>query len=231
MRVHYLDLDLDTLNSAVLGYPYSNLALLLSPHYHQTTEQIKDLGPVLRHMCMRFESKHCFFKQCSSRLHYKNVCKSLVRHNQMFESCQNTSRENHPVFSKDVIVGPASEVGNLKYVQDKMRDFLGVENVHHVISVKWLELSGNKYSCQKSVIITEGVPVLGLIKDIYIPDSSLYCFECQVYNAVGFSRDLVSYETEVPNLAQATEIVDADQIVDYTSYNALSFKNRTYIPL
>ncbi len=197
-------------------------------------EQIKDLGPMLRHMCMRFESKHCFFKQWSSKLNFKNVCKSLVKHNQMFESCQNTSCENHPIFSKDVLMGPASEVENLKYVQDKMRDFLGVENVHHVISVKWLELSGNKYSCQKSVIVTnviEGVPVFGLIKDIYIANSSLYCFECQVYNTVGFSRDFVSYEIEVPNLAQATEIVDADKIVDYTSYYALSFKNHTYIPL
>ena len=25
--------------------------------------QIKALGPTVRHMCMRFESKHCFFKQ------------------------------------------------------------------------------------------------------------------------------------------------------------------------
>lgn len=48
---------------------------------------------------------------------------------------------------------------------------------------------------------------------------------------LGFSRDFLSYEVEVPNLAQATELVDADKIVDYTSYYALSFKNRTYVPL
>lgn len=28
--------------------------------------QILSLGPLIRHMCMRFESKHCFFKQWSS---------------------------------------------------------------------------------------------------------------------------------------------------------------------
>lgn len=63
--------------------------------------------------CMRFESKHCFFKQWSSKLNFKNVCKSSVKHNQMFEICENTSRENHPIFSKDVLMGPASEVENL----------------------------------------------------------------------------------------------------------------------
>ncbi len=197
-------------------------------------EQIKDLGPMVRHMCMRFESKHCFFKQWSSKLNFKNVCKSLVKHNQMFESCQNVSRENHPIFTKDILLGPVSEVENMKYVQDKMRAFLGVENMHHVVSAKWLELSGNKYVRQKSVIVinvNEGVPVFGLIKDMYIVNSSLYCFECQVYNTVAFSREFASYEIEVPNLAQATEMVDSDKIVDYTSYYALSFKNRTYIPL
>ncbi len=122
----------------------------------------------------------------------------------------------------------------MKYVQDKMRAFLGVENVHHVVSAKWLELSGNKYVRQKSVIVinvNEGVPVFGLIKDMYIVNSSLYCFECQVYNTVAFSREFASYEIEVPNLAQATEMVDSDKILEYTSYYALSFKNHTYIPL
>lgn len=72
---------------------------------------------------MRFESKHCCFKLRSSKLNFKNVCKSLVKHNQMFESCHNISRENHPIFSKDVLLGPASEVENMKHVQDQMRDF------------------------------------------------------------------------------------------------------------
>lgn len=82
-------------------------------------------------------------------------------------------------------MGPVSEVKNMQYVQDKMRDFLGVDNVHHVISVKWLELNGNKYTCHKSVIVTnviDSTPVFGLIKNIFIADSSLYCFEYQVYD-------------------------------------------------
>ncbi|XP_066509632.1 uncharacterized protein [Hoplias malabaricus] len=37
-------------------------------------------------------------------------------------------------------------------------------------------------------------------------------------------------DMQVPNLAQAT-LVDADKIVDYTAYYAISFKNHTYIPL
>ncbi|XP_049331198.1 uncharacterized protein LOC125799173 [Astyanax mexicanus] len=196
--------------------------------------QIKALGPMVRHMCMRFESKHCFFKQWSSKLNFKNVCKSLVKHNQMYESCQNVSSMDHPIFSKEVVMGPVSCVRDAQYVQGKLKDFLGVEKVHHIVSVKWLELNGNKFVCQKSVIIineVEGSPVFGLIKDIFIADSSLYCFECQVYDTVAYNRGFLCYEIEVPNLAQATEFVDADKIVDYTSYYTISFKNHTYVPL
>lgn len=41
--------------------------------------QIKALGPTVRHMCMRFESKHCFFKQWALKSSFKNICKSLVK--------------------------------------------------------------------------------------------------------------------------------------------------------
>jgi len=90
--------------------------------------------------------------------------------------------------------------------------------VHNVVSANWLELSGNKYLRQKSVIVinvNEGDPVFVLIKDLYIVNSSLYCFECQVYNTVGFSREFTFYEIEVPNLAQATEIMDSGKIMGH----------------
>ena len=42
-----------------------------------------------------------------------------------------------------------------------------------------------------------------------------------------FSRDFLSYEVEVPNLAQAIKLVDAD----WTIRHVFSFKNHTYVPL
>ena len=70
--------------------------------------QILSLGPMIRHMCKRFESKHCFFKQWSSKLNFKNVCKSLVKHNQLFECCQNEMGMEHPIFLHEKELGPVS---------------------------------------------------------------------------------------------------------------------------
>lgn len=63
--------------------------------------QIKTLGPMVRHMCMRFESKHCLFKQWASKLNFKNICTSLVNRNQMYESCKNVDPSVHPIFSNE----------------------------------------------------------------------------------------------------------------------------------
>lgn len=85
--------------------------------------------------------------------------------------------------------------------------------LEHAVTVKWLTLNGNKYICEKSLIITsenETVPVFGLIKNIYVIDSLLYCFEYQLYETLGLNRDLLAYEVAVPNLAQATELIDAE---------------------
>ncbi|XP_030579955.1 uncharacterized protein LOC115785156 isoform X1 [Archocentrus centrarchus] len=194
--------------------------------------QILHLGPVIRHMCMRFESKHCFFKQWASKLNFRNVCKSLVNHNQLSECCQNELGTEHPIFVHEKELGPVSEVTNPEYIAAKIRDFLGIGGIQHGVKVKWLILNGNKYISEKSLIITsvsDTVPVFGLIKNIFVVDSSLYCFEYQLYETVGFNTDFLAYKIVVPNLAQATEFIDAEKLVDPTSYYPVSFKCSMYV--
>lgn len=89
--------------------------------------EIEALGPLTRHMCMRFESKHCYFKQWSSKLNYRNVCKSLANHNQILESCQNEMHTGHPIFAHEKELGPFSEVKNVEYIKAKIREFLGID--------------------------------------------------------------------------------------------------------
>jgi len=168
--------------------------------------QILSLGPLIRHMCMRFESKHSFFKQWSSKLNFKNVCKSLANRNQLFESCQNELGTEHPIFVHEKELGPVSEVTNI--------------------------LNGNKYIREKSLIIISAngkLPVFGLIKNIYVVNSLLYCFEYQLYETLGLKKDLLAYEVSVPNLAQATEFTDAEKLIDHTSYYLINFKNSAYV--
>ncbi|KAL3967359.1 claudin [Sarotherodon galilaeus] len=195
--------------------------------------QIIALGPVIRHMCMRFESKHSFFKQWSSKLNFKNVCKSLVNHNQLLECCQSEAGTEHPIFVNEKELGPVSEVANMDHLQSKVVDFLGIEDaIHHAVRVKWLILHGNKYICDRSLILisANGLnPIFGLVKNIFIVNSVLYCFEYQVYETLGFNKDFLAYEIAIPNLAQATELTNVENLLDFTSYYPVHFRNSVYV--
>ena len=215
-------------------FPENNI----TPKQHyliHVPSQIKLLGPMIRHMCMRFESKHCFFKQWATKDNFKNVCKSLVKHNQLYESCQNANSNEHPIFSNMCNLGPVSEVKNLPYLKEKARVFLGRDDIQHAVSVKWIILNGNKYICDKTLIVTtvsaNNLPEFGLVRKIYVINSSLYCFEFQQQNTVCYERDYMAYKIDTPTLAQANELIQADSRVDFTPYYILTYKSTTYVPV
>lgn len=196
--------------------------------------QIK-LGPMVRHMCMRFESKHCLFKQWASKLNFKNICKSLISQNQLYESSQNVDPSLHPTFSNEREMGPVSEIEDLQYLQGKLRDFLGYGEVNHAVSVKWLMINGNKYTTQKSMILAKvvngNVPEFGLVKNMYLVDSKLYCLEYQPFQTIHFDRSVMAYQVEIPHLAQATELVNAEKLVDFSPYYTTSCKDQTFVQI
>lgn len=75
------------------------------------------------------------------------------------------------------------------------------------------------------------LPVFGLIKDIWLVNTYVYCFEYQPYDTLGFSKDLLAYEVDIPNLAQATEVIDAEKLVDFTAYYAVMFEDHQYVAI
>ncbi|KAL3970579.1 LETM1 and EF-hand domain-containing protein 1, mitochondrial [Sarotherodon galilaeus] len=194
--------------------------------------QILSLGPLIRSMCMRFEAKHSYFKQWASKLNFKNVCKSLANHNQFLECCQNEIGTEHPIFAKEKESGPVSAVKNNDYVRKKIKEFFGIDVMQSVVSVKWYVLNGNKYITGKSMIIADvdgTFPVFGLIKDIFLIDSSFIAFEYQRYETLNLNEDLLAYEVTVPIVAQATEL--AHELIDYTSYFSISFRDSVFVPI
>lgn len=109
-----------------------------------------------------------------SKLIFRNVCKSPVNLNQLFECCQNETGTEHPIFVHEKELGPVSELKNMDYITAKIKFFLRIEGIRHAVTIKWLILYGNKYICERSLIITnanETMPVFGLTKNIYVVDS------------------------------------------------------------
>ena len=48
-----------------------------------------------------------------------------MKHNQLFECCQNEMGMEHPIFLHEKELGPVSEVADMEYVNTEMRDFGG----------------------------------------------------------------------------------------------------------
>lgn len=65
----------------------------------------------------------------------------------------------------------------MSYLKEKMRAFLGNDEVNHAVTVKWLNLNGNKYIRDRSLIVCavgcSGLPIFELVKNIYVINSSL----------------------------------------------------------
>lgn len=96
-------------------------------------------------------------------------------------------------------------------------------------------INGNKYTTQKSMILAKVVngnmPEFGLVKNIYLVDSRLYCLEYQPFQTINFDRSVMAYQVEIPHLAQATELVDAEKMVDCTPYYTTSSKGQTFVQI
>ena len=67
----------------------------------------------------------------------------------------------------------------------------------------------------------------GLVRNIFVVDSMVFGFEYQPFQTICFDRNIMAYQVEVPRSAQATELVDAEKLVDYTSYYTISSKSQT----
>lgn len=95
-----------------------------------------------------------------------------------------------------------------------MRAFLGNDDINNAVSAKWINLNGNKYIREKTLLVTavnsSDLPEFGLVSNIYVINSSLYCFEFQQHNTVCYDRNYMAYTIEIPNMAQATELITAD---------------------
>ena len=75
------------------------------------------------------------------------------------------------------------------------------------------------------------LPEFGLVRNIYVINSSLYCFEFQQHSTICFDKDYMAYKIEIPTMAQATELISANNLVDFTPYYSFTHKDMTYVTM
>lgn len=113
--------------------------------------QIRQLGPLVRHCCLRFEARHRYFKDLAPQQNFKNICLSLGERCQ-FDDCADCEIENpiqHPLFQRKRKLDPTKRVVNeaRTTILDKIADarlFVKPDGFHTVFSAKWIKLYGTK---------------------------------------------------------------------------------------
>ncbi|CAM4572006.1 unnamed protein product [Leuciscus chuanchicus] len=101
------------------------------------------------------------------------------------------------------------------YGQNKtIRELFNPVNPEEVVVsqtiLKWYILNGNKYISGKSMIIVDvdgAFPVFGLIKDIFVIDSSYVAFEYRRYETLNLSPELLAYELILVGFAFQTRLI------------------------
>lgn len=131
-------------------------------------------------------------------------------------------------------MGPVSEVKKVQYVKERIKEFLGIEHIEHIVAVKWIIQCENRRTGGKSLVISNvinGTPEFAIVENIYVANSFVYSFECQTLTTVGWNNPYLAYEVKMPCLAQANIFIDAEELIDYTAYSCVNFNNKKYIPV
>lgn len=170
-------------------YPSCNVTPKMHYMIHYP-ECIERYGPLVRFWCMRFESKHNYFKQC-----FKNIPKTMAQRHPKF-MCYHLNCENSP-FTKETMVGPDSvvDVSSLPYKEKLLEVFDDIVEDSQVTRISWIDIDGTKYHKEGVVVLQSHLlPLFGIIADILCRCADHYYFVCNVLRTECFSSHFHAYK-------------------------------------
>jgi hypothetical protein len=219
---------------------FSN-AILPKQHYMiHFPKIITQFGPPIRYSCMRFEAKHRYFKRLATKQNFLNLSKSLASRYQNDECLSQNSDEcqNHPLFASELIVGPpkALSIPDLEHVKRQLITFLGVDPSGYIMAYncRHVTVCGTKYMVDNSYLLVETVdsqPQFGVLKKIYILNSSELFFEIEMLEVLYFSEDLQAYHVQKPDVAQGYHFCRQTALLDHSCYGMVYVEGDMFIPI
>lgn len=221
---------------------FPNLTILPKQHYLiHFPKTIKRFGPPIRYSCMRFEAKHKYFKRLAVKQNFLNLSKTLATRYQKEECISQVGDDpyHHPLFSSELSVGPPKALSHIDIFhlkrqislfcgQDASNSFISAYSSNHVT------VCGTKYlinQCYLLVGFNFSMPQFGLLKKIYIVNSTDIMFETEMLDTVKFDKDLQAYQVEQPCIAQGFEFCRQSDLIDYTCYGLVYMNETAYIPI
>ena len=165
-------------------------------HYliHYAT-QMERFGPVIHTWTMRHEAKLSFIKKASRRGNFKNICKSITRHHQLW-MCYHLSVEPHLLYTVPEC-GPSTKESNLlsqpENTQSKIQHSTDANYFSIVKHHNWLQIQSTRFTHGRGILLERSIlsPTFGKICDILSCESKHFLmvevfttdFFCSHYNA------------------------------------------------
>ena len=223
-------------------FPHVNITLKMHYMLH-IPKQILNLGPLVRHSCIRFEAKHRYFKDLAPQQNYKNICLSLAERCQL-DACADFETEKlcqHPLFSTEKKLGPPSSVVDETRMAffEKIADtkiFSNPERLNKLFLYKWIELYGTRYiTCKCCIIAVDAtfitrMPVFGRLQRIWLVDDEII-FEIIQLKTVQFNPNLLAYEVDDPGDGVPTRFVLYKKMLDFNVYSLQYQLDSAYVPI
>lgn len=196
---------------------------------------ILTLGPLVNYWCMRFESKHQYFKKKSRKCSYKNICLSLAKcHQRRFSSFLISTEECSFLFKDSN--GKTEHLSGRDFENAKrvISSFLGWEAsiITNVYTTSWISVHGTKYIPNKCILLIRSeneTPIFWMLRLIWVVNFQILLFRVSMLETVNFNEHLNAYRVQEPVLAAGLDLVVQDQLLSHEVLHIYNFDGDQYI--
>ena len=204
----------------LLRHLYPDMRLKPKMHYlvHYPS-QIERLGPLIQSWTMRHEAKLSFMKRSSRRGNFKNICKTVARHHQLW-LCYQLNFEPNWLHSVPE-VSPKGTDSPLRskpvHMQEDLLQLCPTLQEDDIINYpNWIKLQGSTYNPGAVVLLhwDELTPKFGRILNILqLSDAYVrFVLLVEVFQAQHFCSH---YNAYVVCSCTTTEMVDVNRLLDH----------------
>ena len=194
---------------------------------------ILTLGPLINYWCMRFESKHQYFKRKSRKSSFKNICLSLAKGHQK-RAASFLTGECHLLFKNSSGKVQQLSGDDLEDAKRELNNFLNMEVslVTIVFRTSWITVHGTKYIPDECILLTKcenETPIFGALRVIWVVNHQIVVFRVSILETLNFNEHLNAYRVQQSPQAAGLDLVSQDQLLSHEVMHIFHFDGDQYI--
>ena len=196
---------------------------------------ILTLGPLVNYWCMRFESKHQYFKKKSRKSNFKNICMSLAKgHQARISSFLISAEEGDFVYNMSNGKIEHLSEGHFESAKRELVDFLELDaaSITSVYCTSWISKHGTKYIPGECILLVRSeneMPVFGTLRIIWVLNLQLIVFRVSILETVDFNEHLNAYRVEESSQASGLDLVLHNHLLSHEVMHIFKYDGGKYV--